>query len=81
MPHAITAVGGDVWFSESGGTPATLVRFEPATERFQTWNIPSGGGTVQSISVTKDGNLVFAEGDAGKIALVTISRESGVGSR
>jgi virginiamycin B lyase len=74
MPYAITAIGGDVWFSESGATPGTLVRFEPATERFQTWNIPSGGGIVQNISVTKDGNLTLAESDANKIALVTISR-------
>jgi virginiamycin B lyase len=74
MPYAITTIGGDVWFSESGATPTTLVRFEPATERFQTWNLPSGGGIIQNISVTKDGNLTLAEGDANKIALVTISR-------
>ena len=74
MPYAITVIGDDVWFSESGATPSTLVRFEPATERFQTWNIPSGGGAVQNISVTKDGNLALAESDANKIALVTLSR-------
>lgn len=74
MPYAITAIAGDIWFTESGATPGTLVRFEPGTERFQTWNIPSGGGAVQSISVTKDGNLALAESDANKIALVTLSR-------
>jgi virginiamycin B lyase len=74
MPFAIAVIGSDIWFSESGVTPNTLVRFEPATERFQTWNIPSGGGTVQNISVTKEGNLALAESDVNKIAVVKISR-------
>jgi virginiamycin B lyase len=74
MPFAIMAIGGDIWFSESGAAPNTLVRFEPATERFQTWNIPSGGGSVQNISVTKDGTLALAESDANRIAVVRISR-------
>ncbi len=74
MPFAIKAIGGDIWFSESGVTPNTLVRFEPSTERFQTWNVPSGGGVVQNISVTKDGNLALAERDMNKIALVTLTR-------
>ena len=74
MPYAVKAIGSDIWFSESGATPATLVRFEPATERFQTWNIPSGGGVLQSISATKDGNLALAEGEMNKIALVTLSK-------
>jgi virginiamycin B lyase len=74
MPLAIAVVAGDVWYSESGVVPNTLVRFEPATERFQTWNIPSGGGVVQNISVTRDGNLALAETGVNKIALVKISR-------
>jgi virginiamycin B lyase len=72
-PYAVAAIGGSIWFSESGLAPNTLVRFEPATERFQTWNIPSGGGIVENISVTRDGNLALAERDVNKIALVTIS--------
>jgi virginiamycin B lyase len=74
LPYAIAAIGGDVWFSESGATPNTLVRFEPSTERFQTWNIPSGGAIVQNISVTRDGNLALAESELNKIALVTLSK-------
>jgi len=74
VPYAIAAIGADVWFSQSGTTPNTLVRFEPATERFQTWNIPSGGGPVEGVSVTRDGNLVLTETDANRVALVTLIR-------
>jgi virginiamycin B lyase len=74
MPYAITAIGADLWYCESGVVPNTLVRFEPATERFQIWNIPSGGGVVQNISVGKDGSLALAESELNKIAVVTISR-------
>jgi virginiamycin B lyase len=73
-PYGIAVINGDVWYSESGVTPNTLVRFEPATERFQVWNIPSGGGVVRNVSVTKDGNLAIAESGVNKVALVEISR-------
>ena len=73
-PELHRAGARDSWARESGGRSATIVRFEPASGRFQTWNIPSGGGVVQQISVTKDGNLALAEGDANKIALVTLTR-------
>jgi virginiamycin B lyase len=54
--------------------PNTLVRFDPATEKFQTWKIPSGGGVVRNVSVTRDGNLVLAESGMNKIALVEIGK-------
>jgi len=74
QPNAIAAINDDIWFSESGSVPNELVRFEPSTERFQTWNIPSGGGVVENISVGKDGSLALAESGVNKIALVKISR-------
>ena len=74
MPYGIASIKGDVWYSESGTTPNTLVRFEPSTERFQVWNIPSGGGVVQNISVTKDGNLAMPESAVNKVALVAIRK-------
>jgi virginiamycin B lyase len=74
-PSAIAVIDNDVWFSETGSTPTTLVRFETATERFQTWNIPSGGGAVETISPSKDGTaLSIAERAAGAIALVTLRK-------
>src|SRR6266705_224498 len=32
-PYGITAVGDVVWYSESGASPNTLVRFDPKTEK------------------------------------------------
>jgi virginiamycin B lyase len=43
-----------VWYSESAVNPNTLVRFDPKTEKFQTWAIPSGGGVVRHMVTTKE---------------------------
>jgi virginiamycin B lyase len=56
--------------------PNTLVRFDPRTEKFQTWIIPAGGGVVRNMMVTRDGNLVLAESAVNRIALVTISKSA-----
>ena len=40
QPYGIATVGDIVWYSESGVKPNTLVRFDPKTEKFQTWAIP-----------------------------------------
>ena len=42
-PYAIVVVDGIVWYNESGMRPDALVRFDPKTETFQSWAIPSGG--------------------------------------
>jgi virginiamycin B lyase len=60
MPYGITAVKGILWYSESGTRPNTVVRFDPATEKFQTWVIPSGGGVVRNMMADRDGNLWLA---------------------
>jgi virginiamycin B lyase len=52
--------------------PNTLVRFDPKTEKFQTWVIPSGGGVVRNMMTTRDGHLALAESGVNKIALVEI---------
>ena len=66
-------VHGAIWYSESAVRPNTLVRFDPRTEKFQTWIIPAGGGVVRNMKVTEDGDsLVLAESGVNKIALVTI---------
>lgn len=72
QPYAIRVVKGIVWYSESGVNPNTLVRFDPKTEKFQTWPIPSGGGVVRNMDVTADGNLVLACSGSNRIALVQI---------
>jgi virginiamycin B lyase len=61
-----------IWYCESGASPNTLVRFDPKTEKFQTFRIPSGGGTVRNMMPTKDGNLALAESGVNMVALVTL---------
>ncbi len=36
-PYGIVFTKGAVWYSESGTRPNTIVRFDPKTEKFQTW--------------------------------------------
>jgi virginiamycin B lyase len=72
QPYGITATNDIVWYSEANTKPNTLVRFDPKTEKFQTWAIPSGGGVVRTMMATKDGNLVMAESAMNKVALVEI---------
>jgi streptogramin lyase len=55
-----------------GCEPNTLVRFDPKTEKFQTWEIPSGGGVVRNMMATQDGNLVLACSGVDRIALVDV---------
>src|SRR5947209_2825556 len=71
-PYAIAMLNGAVWYSESGVTPNTLVRFDPAAQRFQTWAIPSGGGVVRNMMTTRDGNLVLACSGVNRVALVRV---------
>ena len=72
QPYGIAFAKGAVWYSESGVRPNTLVRFDPASERFQTWPIPSGGGVVRNMMVDHDGNIVMAESGVDRVALVEI---------
>jgi virginiamycin B lyase len=73
QPYGVAALHGVIWYSESGVKPNTLVRFDPANERFQTWIIPSGGGVVRNMMPTSDGRgLALACSGVNGIALVTI---------
>jgi virginiamycin B lyase len=72
QPYGITALNDILWYSESGVRPNTLVRFDPKSQKFQSWPIPSGGGVVRNMMPTRSGGLVLAESGAGKVALVTI---------
>jgi virginiamycin B lyase len=74
QPYGITAVGDVIWYSESNVSPNTLVRFDPKTEKFQTWAIPSGGGVVRNMVHTPDGNLWLACSGVNKIAFVEVEK-------
>ncbi|MDB5093029.1 MAG: streptogramin lyase [Candidatus Eremiobacteraeota bacterium] len=71
-PYAIAVLKGAVWYSESGVRPNTLVRFDPQNHHFQTWAIPSGGGVVRNMMVTRDGNLALACSGVNRIALAHV---------
>ena len=74
-PYGIAARDdGTIWYSESGVTPNTLVAFDPATETFAQWPIPSGGGVVRNIAAAPDGRLYLACSGVNKVAVVEISR-------
>ncbi len=74
-PYAIAVVDGIVWYNELGVRPDALVRFDPGTETFQSWPIPSGGitaGIVRNMSVTRAGNLLIHQTATNRIIRVTL---------
>jgi virginiamycin B lyase len=79
-PYAIVVVDGIVWYNESGKRPDALVRFDPRTETFQSWAIPSGGihaGIIRHMRRTRDGNLLIHQGSTNRIMLVTLRQRAG----
>jgi virginiamycin B lyase len=72
QPYGITSIKDVIWYSESAVRPNTLVRFDPKTQKFQTWIIPGGGGVVRNMMPTRDGNIVIAESGVNKVGLVTV---------
>lgn len=72
QPYAITAVKDVIWYVESNTKPNMLVRFDPKTERFQSWPIPSGGGVVRNMTPTRDGGLAMALSGVNRVAVASI---------
>ena len=75
-PYAIEVVNDIVWLNESRQRPDALVRFDPATERFQSWAVPSGVGIIRNMQATHDGNLVIHQSSANTVGLVLIEKET-----
>ena len=72
QPYGITVTKDIVWYNESATRPNTIVRFDPKTEKFQSWIIPSGGIVVRNMMANKEGNLVLACSGVNRVALVEI---------
>ena len=72
QPYGMATDGQIVWYSESGVSPNTLVRFDPAGEKFQTWTIPSGGGVVRHMDMKSPNQIGIACSGVNKVGLVTI---------
>jgi virginiamycin B lyase len=74
QPYGITFLNNAIWYNESAVKPNTLVRFDPKTEKFQSWVIPAGGGVVRNMMTTRDGNIVIAESALNIVGLVTVGK-------
>ena len=72
QPYGIVAISDIIWYSEAGVSPNTMVRFDPKTEKFQTWKIPSGGGVVRNVDVTQNGNIAIACSGVNRVGVVEI---------
>ena len=61
-PYGIVVLDGGVWYNESGMRPDPLVRFDIATEKFQSWAIKSGNvyaGILRNARKTREGTLLI----------------------
>ena len=74
-PYGIAATAdGVVWYSESGVSPNTLIRFDPKSETFSQEKIPSGGGVVRNMVATSDHRLYLACSSVNKVAVVDLNK-------
>ena len=71
-PYGIVFTKGALWYSESSAKPNTIVRFDPQSEKFQSWAIPGGGDIVRNMAVNRDGNPVMANSLVNAVGLVEI---------
>ncbi len=71
-PYGIVFTKGALWYSESVAKPNTLVRFDPATARFQSWAIPGGGDIVRNMDVATDGAPVMAHSLSNQVSRVEV---------
>ena len=74
-PYSLSVIDDVVWYNESGMRPDALVRFDPASETFQSWAIPSGVGIVRNSWATQDGNLLIHQSSTNKVGLVIITKD------
>jgi virginiamycin B lyase len=72
QPYGMTVIDDKIWYVESNTRPNNLVRFDPKTERFQTWPIPNGGGIVRHMMPTRDGNIAMAMSGLNMVGIVDI---------
>ena len=77
-PYALVIVDGIIWYNESRKRPDALVRFDPKTEAFQSWAIPSGNiyaGIIRHMRGMRDGSLLIHQSSTNRIIRVEINDE------
>ena len=72
-PYSMTVIKDIVWYNESGMRPDALVRFDPATEQFQSWAVPSGIGIIRHTWETQDGDLLIHQSSSNRVGRVRIA--------
>jgi virginiamycin B lyase len=72
QPYGIAATKGALWYNESAAKPNTIVRFDPKTEKFQSWAIPGGGDIVRNMDVDRDGNPILANSLENEVGMVEV---------
>jgi virginiamycin B lyase len=65
-----------IWYAESPMTPNILVRFDPTTETFHSWPIPSSGGAIRNMTPAPGGGLALACNGVDTVALVEITKRA-----
>jgi virginiamycin B lyase len=73
-PYAIAVIDDIVWYNESGQRPDALVRFDPDSETFQSWAIPSGIGIIRHVWVTQDKALLIHQSSSNRIGRVRLKQ-------
>lgn len=76
-PYGIVVFDGGVWYNESGMRPDPLVRFDIATETFQSWAIKSGNvyaGILRNARKTRQGTLLIHQTATNRIIEVIPQR-------
>ena len=71
-PYSLAVINDKIWYNESGMRPDALVRFDPETETFQSWAIPSGVGIIRHVWVTRQGELLIHQSSSNRVGRVTI---------
>jgi len=74
-PYGFEVVNDVIWYNESGKRPDMLVRFDPKTEKFQSWPIKSGNiyaGIVRHMRATPNGDLLIHQSATNHIMRVSI---------
>ena len=72
-PYSMTVINDIVWYNESGMRPDALVRFDPATEQFQSWAVPSGIGIIRHTWETQEGDLLIHQSSSNRVGRVRIA--------
>ena len=78
QPYGMTVIDDVIWYVESNTRPNNMVRFDPKTEKFQTFLIPEGGGgIVRHMMPTKDGNIAMAMSGLSAVGIAEILPATG----